>query len=276
MTKIINGIKIAENILSRIAVEVSLQSLKPKLAIIVYNPSEVSLKYADLKIKKASEVGIECQIFDWSGFELEECKFEMEKLAADTSIDAVIVQLPTIGLDNYQELLDLIPASKDVDGLSQMSMELLGQGRQKLIPATPKAILKVIDGAKIELEGKNILIIGQGKLVGYPLSITLKNIGYSPNVANSKTADLTDMCQNADIIISAAGSPGLLTGDMIKRGAVVLDAGTSEASGKIVGDVDYDSVEPNVSVISKVPGGIGPVTVACLLENVIETSKNPQ
>ena len=276
MTQIIDGNSIAKKVLENVASEAKKLSTPPVLAIVTYKPNKASLKYVDLKIKKASEAGIECQIFDWSGFELEECKFEMEKLAADTSINAIIVQLPMVGLNNYQELLDLIPTSKDVDGLSQMSMELLEQGKQKLLPATPKAILKVIDDSKIELEDKNILIIGQGKLVGYPLRIILKNMGLNPNVANSKTADLTGMCQGADIIISAAGSPGLLTGDMIKRGAVLLDAGTSEASGKIVGDVDYDNVEPNVSVISKVPGGIGPVTVACLLENVIETSKNPQ
>ena len=276
MHKIINGKEIAENILSSLKLKVENIATKPKLAIITYNADERSKLYVDLKIKKAQEVGIVCNIFDWSGKNLENCKTEMQKLSDDDSINAIIVQLPMPGLDNFQEVLDLIPTKKDVDGLSSESLELLKNNKAKLTPATPKAILEIIEKENIELNDKSILVVGQGKLVGLPLSIILKNRGYKITTADKNTINLNELTLGADIIISAAGVPKLITGDMVKDGLIILDAGAAEANGKIVGDVDYESVEPKTSIISKVPGGIGPVTVACLLENILETSKNSQ
>lgn len=269
MHKIINGKEIAENILSSLKLKVENLATKPKLAIITYNADERSRVYVDLKLKKAKEVGIECEVMNWSNKDLNECKYNMQKLASDESVNAIIMQLPMIGLDNFQEVLDLIPPNKDVDGLSSISLELLKNDKPKLIPATPKAILEIIEQENIELNDKSILVIGQGKLVGLPLSIILKNKDYKVTTADKNTGNLNDLTLSADIIISAAGSPKLLNGGMIKVGSVVLDAGAAEDNGKIVGDVDYESVEPKTSIISKVPGGIGPVTVACLLENVI-------
>lgn len=274
MHKIVNGNKIANDKLNGLKIHLANLPIKPSLTIITYNADERSNLYASLKLKKAKESGIECQLLDWSTKVLDECKLEMRKLADDDSIDAIIVQLPMNGLDNYQEVLNLIPTNKDVDGLSNSSFDALKNNAQALIPATPKAILEVIKNEYIELADKNILIIGQGRLVGLPLSIILKNKGLQVVTADKHTKNLSELSMDADIIISAAGVPKLLTGDMIKDGAIVLDAGAAEAEGKIVGDVDYESVEPKTSVISKVPGGIGPVTVACLLDNILEASKN--
>ncbi len=275
MHKIINGREIAENILNSIKNKASAENTKPKLAIITYNPDERSELYVGLKIKKAKEVGIEFDVLDWSGKDIDECKAEIQKLARDESTNSIIAQLPMNGLDNFQEVLDLIPTKKDVDGLSGKSLELLKNNKLILIPATPKAILEIIEQENIELNDKSILVIGQGKLVGLPLSIILKNKGYEVMTADNNTKNLNELTLGADIIISAAGVPKLLTGDMIKHDVIVLDAGAAEANGKIVGDVDYESVEPKTLIISKVPGGIGPVTVACLLENVILcTNKN--
>lgn len=276
MRKIINGKEIAENILNLIKHKTSAENTKPKLAVITYNADERSKLYVSLKIKKAKEVGIEFEVLDWSGKDLDECKAEIQKLAKDDSINGIIAQLPMNGLDNFQEVLNLIPTSKDVDGLSDVSLEALKANKLTLIPATPRAIIEVINSEQIDLNNKNILIIGQGKLVGLPLSIILKNKGYEVMTADKNTKNLNELTLNADIIISAAGVPKLITGDMVKDGATILDAGAAEANGKIVGDVNYESVEPKASVISKVPGGIGPVTVACLLENTLEASKNSQ
>lgn len=276
MRKIINGKEIAENILNLIKHKTSAENTKPKLAVITYNADERSKLYVSLKIKKAKEVGIEFELLDCSGKDLDECKTEIQKLAKDESINGIIAQLPMNGLDNFQEVLDLIPPSKDVDGLSDASLEALKANKHTLIPATPRAIIEVINSEQIDLNNKNILIIGQGKLVGLPLSIILKNKGYEVMTADNNTNNLNELTLNADIIISAAGVPKLITGDMVKDGATILDAGAAETNGKIVGDVDYESVEPKASVISKVPGGIGPVTVACLLENTLEASKNSQ
>lgn len=274
MHKIVNGNKIANDKLNGLKIQLANLPIKPILTIITYNADERSNLYVSLKLKNAKESGIECQLLDWSAKLLDECKLEMRKLADDDSIDAIIVQLPMNELDNYQEVLNLIPTNKDVDGLSNSSFDALKNNAQALIPATPKAILEVIKNEDIELTNKNILIVGQGKLVGLPLSIILKNKRLHVVTADKNTKNLSKLTMDADIIISAAGVPKLLTGDMIKDGAIVLDAGAAEAEGKIVGDVDYESVEPKTSIISKVPGGIGPVTVACILENVLEASKN--
>ena len=276
MTKIISGKDIAQAILDSAKTEINKLSVPPKLVIISYNANKASSQYISLKTEKAAEVGIECAKLDWSSLDLDSCKLAMQKLASDGSVDGIIVQLPVTGLDNFQDVLNLIPASKDVDGLSEASLISLKENKQVLIPATPKAILEIIEKENIELNNKNILIIGQGKLVGLPLGIILKNKRLNITTADASTNSLSDLTTDADIIISATGSPKLLTGDMVKDGVIVLDAGAAESDGRTVGDVDYESVEPKCSLISKVPGGIGPVTVACLLQNVVEASKNSQ
>ena len=276
MTKIISGKDIAQAILDSAKTEINKLSVPPKLVIISYNANKASSQYIRLKTEKAAEVGIECSKLDWSSQDLDSCKLAMQKLASDGSVDGIIVQLPVTGLDNFQDVLNLIPASKDVDGLSEASLISLKENKQVLIPATPKAILEIIEKENIELNNKNILIIGQGKLVGLPLGIILKNKRLNITTADASTNNLSDLTIDADIIITATGSPKLLTGDMVKDGVIVLDAGAAESDGRTVGDVDYESVEPKCSLISKVPGGIGPVTVACLLQNVVEASKNSQ
>ena len=274
MTKIISGKDIAQAILDSIKTEINKLSKPPQLVIISYNANKASSQYISLKTEKAAEVGIECAKLDWTSQDLDSCKLAMQKLASDVSVDGIIVQLPVTGLNNFQDVLNLIPASKDVDGLSEASLISLKENKQVLIPATPKAILEIIEKENIELNNKNILIIGQGKLVGLPLGIILKNKRLNITTADASTNNLSDLTIDADIIITATGSPKLLTGDMVKDGVIVLDAGAAESDGRTIGDVEYESVEPKCSLISKVPGGIGPVTVACLLENVLEVSSN--
>ena len=274
MTKIISGKDIAQAILDSIKTEINKLSKPPKLVIISYNANKASSQYISLKTEKAAEVGIECDKLDWSSQDLDSCKLAMQKLASDVSVDGIIVQLPVTGLNNFQDVLNLIPATKDVDGLSEASLISLKENKQVLIPATPKAILEIIEKENIELNNKNILIIGQGKLVGLPLGIILKNKRLNITTADASTNNLSDLTIDADIIITATGSPKLLTGKMVKDGVIVLDAGAAESDGRTIGDVDYESVEPKCSLISKVPGGIGPVTVACLLDNVLEVSSN--
>lgn len=276
MTKIIDGREIANLILESIAKRTAKYQLKPKLVIITYQADKRSKLYVGLKQKKASQVGISCELLDWSGISLAECKSNMTQLAFDNSVSGIIMQLPLNGLKNQQSLLDLIPLSKDVDGLSSQSLESLKNNTQSLIPATPKAILAIISSENISLENKNILIIGQGKLVGLPLGIILKNRKLKVFTADLASVSLEALTAQADIIVTATGSPGLLAGNMLKAGVIVLDAGASESGDIIAGDVEYSSVEPKVALISKVPGGIGPVTVACLLENVLQAAKIPR
>jgi len=277
MAKIIDGNKIAQTILDEIKLEINdlkLTGKVPKLVIVSYNPSLASKTYIGLKVAKAQEVGIACELLDWSDQSLDVCMSAMAALSDKQDVDGIIVQLPTRGLEGYQELLNAILASKDVDGLSDESLELLRANSAKLIPATPQAILELISHSQIDLQGKSIVIIGQGKLVGLPLSIIMKNKNLDIVGIDINTTNASQVIKSADVVIAAAGQANLVTGTMIKPGAVVLDAGTSEQNGELGGDVEYASVEPVASMVSKVPGGIGPVTVACLLQNVVEASKN--
>ncbi|MSR68616.1 bifunctional 5,10-methylenetetrahydrofolate dehydrogenase/5,10-methenyltetrahydrofolate cyclohydrolase [Candidatus Saccharibacteria bacterium] len=277
MAKIIDGNKIAQVLMGEVRLEVAKLKLVgkvPKLVIISYNPSLASKTYVGLKLTRAKELGVECEVLDWTDQSLDVCVSAMAALSIRLDVDGIIVQLPVRGLNNYQELLNAIPASKDVDGLSDESLAMLRKKSAEIIPATPRAILELMTRSEIELNGKRIAIIGQGKLVGLPLSIILKNKHLDVATLDINTTNASQILKSADVVIAAAGEGNLLTGAMIKAGAIVLDAGTSEQNGKLVGDVDYASVELVASVISKVPGGIGPVTVVCMLQNVIEAAKN--
>ncbi len=279
MAKIIDGNKIAQTILDEIKLEVDglkLTGKVPKLVIVSYNPSLASKTYIGLKLARAKELGIACEALDLTGQSLDVCMSAMAALSGKQDVDGIIVQLPTRGLEGYQELLNAIPASKDVDGLSDESLELLRANSAKLIPATPRAILELMARSQKDLQGKSIVIIGRGKLVGLPLSIIMKNKNLDVVGIDINTTNASQVIKSADVVIVAAGQADLVTGTMIKAGSIVLDAGTSEQNGQLSGDVEYASVEPVASMVSKVPGGIGPVTVACLLQNVVEASKNSQ
>lgn len=272
MAKIIDGKAIAQNIAGKLKNEVQAMAETPKLAIITYRADERSKVYVNLKLKRAEEIGIKVERIDWSDMEQNDCLKAMKKLGNRQDINAIIVQLPLGGWDTPQMLLDLIPAQKDVDGLSMQSLEDLKQNKAKLIPATPRAVLTALEYEKVDLKNKKIVVVGQGKLVGLPLGIIMKNQGLKVEAADINTKNLSALTKNADILISAAGQPNLITGDMVKPGAIVLDVGIVEINGKLAGDVDYVSVEPIAGMISKVPGGIGPLTVVSLLQNVVEAS----
>lgn len=274
MSKIIDGKTIAEKIAEELRAEIKNLAFKPKLVIITYRADERSQVYINLKLKRADEIGISTELIDWSNIGQDDCLKKLQKLAEQKDVHGIIVQLPINGWYDPQVLLDLIPPQKDVDGLSMQSLEDLKANRAKLLPATPRAVLTALEYEKIDLRNKKVVVIGQGKLVGLPLSIILKNQGLDVETADINTRNLAKLTKSADVLISAAGQPKLITGEMIKPGATVLDVGIVEISGKLAGDVDYKSVEPIAGIISKVPGGIGPITVVSLLENVIEAAKS--
>lgn len=272
MAKIIDGKAIAQSITDQLKVQVHTMPMAPKLAIVTYRADERSKVYVNLKFKRAKEIGIKTELVDWSNMEQDDCLKAMKELGEQKDINGIIVQLPLNGWYDPQMLLDLIPTQKDVDGLSIQSLENLKQNKAELIPATPRAILTALEYEKVDLQHKKIVVIGQGKLVGLPLSIILKNKDYNVETADINTDNLAELTKSADVLISAVGQPNLITGEMIKPGAVVLDVGIVEINGKLAGDIDYNSVEPIAGMISKVPGGIGPLTVVSLLQNVVEAS----
>ena len=271
---IIDGKKIAAEILENISSELNQKQPKPVLCDILVGIDPVSLSYVTIKEKAAKSCGFE---------------FLLEKLSIDSTTEDVvdtimrvqknpqlaglIVQLPLPEHIDRKTVLDAIETAVDVDCLSAEASQSFYLNNSTLIPPTAGAIMAVLDSVKLDLTHLRFLVIGQGDLVGKPVTHLLKSRGLAVTTADSSTENLANITPFADVIISATGQAGLVYGSMIKPGAIVIDAGTAESGGGIVGDVDFESVSKIASHISPVPGGVGPVTVAKLLENVLEVSK---
>ena len=273
MTKIIDGTKIANSIADELKEKVALLKLNkitPKLVIIGISPNSRSLVYIKMKHKKAEQIGIDTEFIDIADMSFAEQKNYVSSLSQDSSVGAIIIQLPLKGIDNPQELLDCIARSKDVDGLSSASQQSLEANAQGFVPATPLAVMRLLQHEGIDLSGKKVTVLGRSKLVGKPLEIILKQAGAKVVVGHSQTADLQSLTLGAEIIISAVGKPNLVTQEMISNGSIIIDVGITELEGRLVGDVDFDGVKNKASLITPVPGGVGPMTVIMLLQNVVK------
>lgn len=220
--------------------------------------SEASRMYLNLKRKRAQEVGIESEIIEMRADTTDsQLISRIQKLNDDSSVTGILVQLPLPKNMDTKKVLRAIDPVKDVDGLT---------GRSDFMPATVKGILTALEG--FEIPGKDVTIIGRSWEVGKPLAIAMIDLGATVTVCNSKTKDLGQKTKTADILVSATGHPGLVTADMVKPGAVVIDVGSPK------GDVDFEEVSKIASAITPVPGGIGPLTVVSLLENTVAATYN--
>ena len=264
--KLLKGQDLASDIKQRQAKEVlslrQTHNLTPKLAIIQTKDDPVINTYVRLKKEYGSDIGISVDSYFVNQDELREL---LERLNADSSVNGVIVQLPLADTTQTDEIINLVAPEKDVDGLGQ---------KARFQPATPMAILWLLAHHGISLEGKKILIVGRGKLVGAPLEWLLKNSGVNVSVANRTTPDLKQLAQDADIVVTAAGSPGIITPQMLKTGAVIIDAGVASEDGKTVGDVATEVYERDDLIITPAKGGVGPLTVCALFENVLRAAKS--
>jgi methylenetetrahydrofolate dehydrogenase (NADP+)/methenyltetrahydrofolate cyclohydrolase len=223
-----------------------------------------------MKQKKAEQIGIDTEFIDIADMSFAEQKKYVSSLNQDKGVGAIIIQLPLKGIDNPQELLDCIGRSKDVDGLSSASQHSLEANAQGFVPATPLAVMELLQHEGIDLSGKKVTVLGRSKLVGKPLEIILKQAGAKVVVGHSRTADLQSLTLGAEIIISAVGKPNLVTQEMISNGSIIIDVGITKLEGRLVGDVDFDGVKNKASLITPVPGGVGPMTVIMLLQNVVK------
>ncbi len=268
--EIIDGKKIAEEVLSDIDDKVKLMKDKPGLALVLVGNNPASEIYVNSKEKKCKEIGIYCEKYN-----LEENTSEQElaeliiKLNNDKKIDGILVQLPLPKQIN-ESVIEKIIAEKDVDGFTETSLGKLISGESNIYPATPKAIMKLIESTKINLEGKNAVVVGRSKIVGKPVALMLLEKNTTVTICHSKTKNLENYTKQADILVVAIGKPKLITKNMVKQGAVVIDVGINRVDGKIVGDVDFESVKEVASYITPVPGGVGPMTIAMLLDNLVK------
>jgi methylenetetrahydrofolate dehydrogenase (NADP+)/methenyltetrahydrofolate cyclohydrolase len=273
--EIINGRKLSKEILAKIKDEVALLSFVPVFCDVLVGDDVSSLQYVKMKGKTAESVGIKFQNANFpASITTAELIKEIEILNKFPNMCGIILQLPLPPHINRVEVLDAIDSRLDVDCLSTVASGEFYKGEGTLKFPTALACMAVLDSLGLNLSEKNIVMMGQGMLVGKPVTAMLKFRNLSPNMVTSETLNKEDIIKKADIIISAIGKGKYLTGDMIKKGAIIIDAGTSEYEGGIVGDVDLESVKDVASYISPVPGGVGPVTVAMLLNNVLTVAKS--
>ena len=246
------------------------------LATVLVGSDGPSQRYVASKHTKAVEAGFEARHVDLPDTATQdEVEAVVRDLAADDAVHGILVQLPLPdGLDP-EPVLDLIPPEKDVDGLTERSMGRLVRGRPGLVGCTPLGVMRLLEKYDVPTVGARAVVIGRSTLVGLPLSLLLNRKGADATVtmAHSRTADMAEVVRQADIVVGAAGQARMITGDMIKPGAAVIDVGVSRSEAGIVGDVDAASVEPVAGWLTPMPGGTGPMTIACLMENTLTAAR---
>lgn len=272
--QIIDGRKIREEILLKIKKEVSTLKFAPVFCDVLVGTDPVSAQYVRMKGRMAEELGIK---FHSAHFEdtisSESLVEEIGKLGLVPNMSGIIVQLPLPKqFTDKKIILDAVPETLDVDCLGTPASEKFYKGQNNIGFPTALACMYILDSLNLDLSHKNIVVLGQGDLVGKPTTALLRFRGLSPIVITKNTENKETLIKDADIIISGIGKGKYITGDMIKKGAVLIDAGTSESNGGIVGDVDLESVKDVAGYVSPVPGGVGPVTVAMLLNNVLKVA----
>lgn len=263
--KLLNGRELAEFIKERQAREVrglrQVHGVIPRLAIVQCIDDPVINTYVRLKKKYGADILVEVEHHQVQQVEIAKL---LQKLNADTSIHGVIVQLPLVDPSQTDAIVNMVAPRKDVDALGNAAV---------YDAATPMAIMWLLAGYNVDLRGKKVVLIGRGKLVGAPLEKMLRNSGYDVAVIERGVSDLSQRTQEADVIITATGSPAILYPDMIKHGAVVVDAGVASEDGKTVGDVAPELYERDDLTVTPIKGGVGPLTVCALFENVIRAAR---
>ena len=251
--------------------KILVNNIKPKLAVILANNLDSSKSYVLSKRKKAESLGIlqEEYIYDENVAE-DEIVNKINELNNDDSVTGILVQLPLYNHLNENKILNSVSSKKDVDGFTNCNLGSLVNGDETIIPCTPKGILMILDELKENVEGKNVVILGRSKIVGRPLAELLISRGATVTVCNSKTTNQEYYTKNADILIVAIGKSKYITNEMVKEDSIVIDVGINKENGKIVGDVDYESIKNLVKYVTPVPGGVGLTTVISLMDNLIE------
>lgn len=270
----IDGKKLSKKILEDIKKEIKLLDFKPVFSDILVGNDFASEKYVKTKEQMAEYLGISFhKAFFPEIIKTKELVEEIKKINNIKNICGIIVQLPLpIHLDQ-KIILDTIDPNLDVDVLGSVMSQKFYNGENVLKLPTALACIYILDSLNLDLKEKNIIVLGYGELVGKPVFSLLSQRGLEPIMLRSKTENKEGLLKNADIIISGIGKGNFIKGDMIKKGVILIDAGTSESGGGLVGDVDFDSVKNIASYLSPVPGGVGPLTIAMLFKNVLEVAK---
>lgn len=275
---ILNGKEVSKTIKNNLKSEVKdlieTTGIVPSLSIILVGNNPASEIYVRNKIKAANYCGINASLIRKDeDIQEEELVNLVNQLNEDQSCHGIIVQLPLPKHINEQKVIDAISYKKDVDGFGIINKGRLFSGLDSIESATPHGIIQLLDAYDIELAGKNAVVIGRSNIVGKPMALLLLNRNATVTICHSRTKNLSEITKTADILVVAIGKPKFITADMVKKDAVVIDVGTNRVEEKLCGDVDFEEVSKIASYISPVPGGVGPLTIASLLENTVKAYK---
>lgn len=277
MDKIIDGEALSLQIQDNIKKEIKSCMIRPSVAVIQIGDNPASNSYIKRKETACNNVGVYFRLykFDEGTPELTIIN-KIKELNNDEYVNGILVQLPLPEQYNEKRIVNSIINSKDIDGLTDINVGRMINGKKTLVPCTPLGIMRMLEEYNVELAGKNVVIVGRGKLVGRPLITLMLAKDATVTVCHSKTTNLAEMTKLADVLVVACGVPKLITADMVKDDVVVIDAGINRVDGKLCGDVDFEEVSKKASLITPVPKGVGPMTVAMLLQNIITcyNSKN--
>ncbi len=279
--RILDGKALATEVRARIADDVARlaadHGIQPGLVAVIVGDDPASKVYVGMKHRASEAAGMRSeQHILPSDTSQEDLEALVQRLNADEAVDGILVQLPLPDHLDARAVQELIVPSKDVDALNPYTAGRLAIGDPTFLSCTPYGVMELLEHAGVELAGANVVIVGRSNLVGRPLSVmlTLKGRDATVTLAHSRTRDLAGVCRAADVVVAAAGRIGLITADMVRPGAVVIDVGTNRnEDGKLVGDVAFDEVAEVAGAITPVPGGVGPMTVTMLLQNTLEAAR---
>jgi methylenetetrahydrofolate dehydrogenase (NADP+) / methenyltetrahydrofolate cyclohydrolase len=272
---IIDGKAVAARVKAELAAEIDALDRKPGLATILVGDDPASAVYVRMKREDSAEVGIQSFHHEPGGdLSAEELAGLIQALNADERVHGILLQLPLPAHLDQDDFISLIDPGKDVDGLTTVNAGLLMHARpEALVPCTPAGVMELLAESGVDLSGARAVVVGRSILVGKPLVQLLLAANATVTQCHSRTRELPAVCREADVLIAAVGSPGLVTADMVREGAVVIDVGTNRTDDGLVGDVDFDAVKERAGAITPVPGGVGPMTRAMLLVNTVKAAK---
>ena len=272
---ILDGKKIREQFLEKSSLYIKENNLKLTLAIIYIGDDKPSELYVNNKIKYCKKVGINTKLIHLDGNLIDDDVINIIKeLNNDNEITGMILQSPIPENLNFKKCISYIDPKKDVDGLTAENFNKLANHMKCLHPCTPKGIMNLLEAYNIDVESKNVCIIGRGQLVGKPLFYEMLNRNATVFMCHSKTKNLKEITKISDIIVCGVGKPNILTADMVKKDAIVIDAGITVIDGKIKGDVDFENLKDKCSYITPNPGGVGPMTISTIIENLIKAGSD--
>lgn len=267
MALLLDGQKLSLEVLSSLRQRIN-PAYPPKMAIILCGDDPASKLYTSMKKKRGEEIGVKVELINFSK------KVSSEKVIRkiqelNQTVDGIIVQLPLPKHLPQDLILNSIDPAKDIDGLTTQNLGNLVQGKEFFVPATPKGVMRLLEKYNLDLSGKEVVIINRSNIVGKPLASLFLNRNATVTVCHRQTQDLIQHTRRADILVSGVGIPDFIKLEMIKEGAVVIDVGIAQKNGKVCGDVDFEKVKEKASYLTPVPGGVGPMTVAMLLETLV-------